>query len=82
MKLFDRFINRDDVDFDVVESYTPVQTWELVEGSDDVVEYATRLEWEYIKSMGGTRRIATTFDTTRGKRGSREEKGYEERKVP
>ncbi|KAI7878320.1 DUF1000-domain-containing protein [Lichtheimia hyalospora FSU 10163] len=37
------FINRDDVDFDVVESYTPVQTWELVEGSDDVVEYATRI---------------------------------------
>lgn len=37
-----RFINRDDVDFDVAESYTPVQTWELVEGSDDVLEYATR----------------------------------------
>ncbi|KAI9495310.1 galactose-binding domain-like protein [Zychaea mexicana] len=37
------FINRDDVDFDAAESYTPVQTWELVEGSDDVVEYATRI---------------------------------------
>ncbi|KAF7727080.1 hypothetical protein EC973_008043 [Apophysomyces ossiformis] len=37
------FINRDDVDFDVVESYSPIQTWELVEGSDEVVEYSTRI---------------------------------------
>ncbi|KAI9259485.1 galactose-binding domain-like protein [Phascolomyces articulosus] len=37
------FINRDDVDFDVADSYTPVQTWDLVEGSNDVVEYATRI---------------------------------------
>ncbi|KAI9319097.1 galactose-binding domain-like protein [Dichotomocladium elegans] len=37
------FINRDDVDFDVAETYTPVQTWELAEGSDDVIEYATRI---------------------------------------
>ena len=43
IRLLNSFINRDDVDFDVAESYTPVQTWELVEGSDDVVEYATRL---------------------------------------
>lgn len=38
----ERFINRDDIDFDAAESYTPVQTFELVRGSDDVVEYGTR----------------------------------------
>lgn len=78
MKPFDRFINRDDVDFDVVESYTPVQTWELVEGSDDVVEYATRLEWEYIESMGDdekrTRRIATA-SIQQGEKGGQGRKG-------
>ncbi|KAG0180230.1 hypothetical protein DFQ29_001007 [Apophysomyces sp. BC1021] len=37
------FINRDDVDFDVVESYSPIQTWDLVQGSDEVIEYGTRV---------------------------------------
>jgi hypothetical protein len=38
-----RFINRDDVDFDVAESYTPTQEFELVEGSNDVIEYGTKI---------------------------------------
>lgn len=38
-----RFINRDDVDFDAAESYTPTQEFDLVEGSNDVVEYGTRV---------------------------------------
>lgn len=41
-RAFVRFINRDDVDFDVAETYTPIQTFDLVQGSDDVIEYATR----------------------------------------
>lgn len=37
------FINRDDVDFDAAESYTPTQEFDLVEGSNEVVEYGTRI---------------------------------------
>lgn len=38
-----RFINRDDVDFDAAESYTPTQEFELVEGSNDVIEYGCKV---------------------------------------
>lgn len=38
-----RFINRDDVDFDAADSYTPTQEFELVEGSNEVVEYGTKI---------------------------------------
>lgn len=38
-----RFINRDDVDFDAADSYTPTQEFELVEGSNEVVEYGTKV---------------------------------------
>ncbi|KAI8354156.1 galactose-binding domain-like protein [Blakeslea trispora] len=37
------FINRDDVDFDVAESYTPTQEFDLVENSDQVVEYGVKV---------------------------------------
>ncbi|CAO3660324.1 unnamed protein product [Rhizopus stolonifer] len=37
------FINREDVDFDVAESYSPVQEFELVQASNDVVEYGVRV---------------------------------------
>jgi len=39
------WINREDVDFDVVESMEPVQEWPLVEENPDhdVVEYPTRM---------------------------------------
>ncbi|CAO3599888.1 unnamed protein product [Absidia cylindrospora] len=37
------FINRDDMDFDAAESYTPTQEWELVQQHDEVVEYGTRV---------------------------------------
>ncbi|KAI8069381.1 galactose-binding domain-like protein [Gongronella butleri] len=37
------FVNRDDMDFDAAESYTPVQTWDLVHQNDDVAEYQTRI---------------------------------------
>lgn len=37
------FINREDVDFDAAESYTPTQEFDLVEGSDNVIEYGTRI---------------------------------------
>ncbi|KAI8637489.1 galactose-binding domain-like protein [Parasitella parasitica] len=37
------FINRNDVDFDVADSYTPIQEFELVEGSNEVVEYGTKI---------------------------------------
>ena len=42
------WINREDVDFDVVEGMEPVQEWELVEESPDhdVIEYPTRyMRW-------------------------------------
>lgn len=37
-----RFINREDVDFDAAESYTPVQELDLVQGSNEVIEYTTK----------------------------------------
>ncbi|KAI9264837.1 galactose-binding domain-like protein [Sporodiniella umbellata] len=37
------FINREDVDFDVAESYRPIQEFELVQSSNEVVEYGTRI---------------------------------------
>ncbi|KAG2202257.1 hypothetical protein INT46_009983 [Mucor plumbeus] len=37
------FINRDDVDFDAADSYTPTQEFELVEGTNEVVEYGTKI---------------------------------------
>ncbi|OBZ88527.1 PITH domain-containing protein 1 [Choanephora cucurbitarum] len=37
------FINRDDVDFDVAESYTATQEFDLVENSDQVVEYGVKM---------------------------------------
>ncbi|KAL1914760.1 uncharacterized protein VTP21DRAFT_8018 [Calcarisporiella thermophila] len=37
------FINREDVDFDVADTYDPVQEWELVQNTDEVAEYPTRL---------------------------------------
>lgn len=37
------FINRDDVDFDTADSYTPVQEFDLVEGSNNVIEYGVRI---------------------------------------
>ncbi|ORX56815.1 DUF1000-domain-containing protein [Hesseltinella vesiculosa] len=37
------FVNRDDMDFDAAESYTAVQTWELVQQVDQVAEYQTRI---------------------------------------
>ncbi|OZJ02211.1 hypothetical protein BZG36_04714 [Bifiguratus adelaidae] len=37
------FINRDDVDFDSVESFQSTQEWELVQSSTEVVEYGTRI---------------------------------------
>lgn len=37
-----RFINREDVDFDAAESYTPVQEFDLVQGSNEVIEYTTK----------------------------------------
>ncbi|KAL0077001.1 galactose-binding domain-like protein [Phycomyces blakesleeanus] len=37
------FINRDGMDFDAAQSYTPTQTWELVQGHNDVLEYSTRI---------------------------------------
>ncbi|RCH86983.1 hypothetical protein CU097_006287 [Rhizopus azygosporus] len=36
------FINREDVDFDAAESYTPVQEFDLVQGSNEVIEYTTK----------------------------------------
>ncbi|CEP19394.1 hypothetical protein [Parasitella parasitica] len=37
------FINRDDVDFDTADSYTSTQEFELVQGSNEVVEYGTKI---------------------------------------
>jgi hypothetical protein len=38
-----RFINRDDLDFDNAESTAPTQEWELVEDSHgQIAEYHTR----------------------------------------
>ncbi|KAI8579370.1 hypothetical protein K450DRAFT_242928 [Umbelopsis ramanniana AG] len=36
------YTNRDGIDFDDVSDMQPVQEWDLVRGSDDVVEYTTR----------------------------------------
>jgi hypothetical protein len=38
-----RYTNKDGIDFDDVSDLQPVQEWDLVRGSDDVVEYTTRL---------------------------------------
>jgi hypothetical protein len=35
---FSSYTNRDDVDFDDVNDLQPVQEWDLVRGSDDVVD--------------------------------------------
>lgn len=44
LRLFvNRFINRDDIDFDAADSYTPTQEFELVEGTNEVVEYGTKI---------------------------------------
>ena len=39
-----RWINREDVDFDMAESLMPIQDWDLVENppKDEIVEYPTR----------------------------------------
>ena len=37
-----RYINREDVDFDLAESLEPVQEWELIRDTADVVEYQTK----------------------------------------
>ncbi|KAI8992372.1 galactose-binding domain-like protein [Pilobolus umbonatus] len=37
------FINRDDVDFDAADTYTPVQEFDLVQSSNDVIEYGVRV---------------------------------------
>lgn len=37
-----RFVNREDVDFDTVDDYEPLQEWELVQDSQQVFEYSTR----------------------------------------
>jgi hypothetical protein len=36
------YINREDVDFDNVDSFTPTQEWELIQ-TNNVAEYQTRL---------------------------------------
>ncbi|KAG2181441.1 hypothetical protein INT44_008254 [Umbelopsis vinacea] len=36
------YTNRDSIDFDDVSDMQPVQEWDLVRGSDEVVEYTTR----------------------------------------
>lgn len=38
-----RYTNKDGIDFDDVNDLQPVQEYDLVRGSDDVVEYTTRL---------------------------------------
>jgi len=40
------YINREDIDFDTVESFTATQEWELV-STNEIVEYPTRLTKMY-----------------------------------
>lgn len=36
------YINRDDLDFGMVESIAPVQEWDLVENGGGLIEYPTQ----------------------------------------
>ena len=59
------FVNRDDIDFDSVESTTPTQEWELVERAPDgdVVEYPTKMA-----KFSGVRSLAIFLPSNFGRR--------------
>jgi hypothetical protein len=46
-----RFTNREDLDFDNIEDHKPIQEWELVRDSNEVIEYSTRLPWRLPPSI-------------------------------